>query len=89
MASALAEPPQKDSAKAKTPFPKPRSPPQRIDQLIHFVDEVLHLRLVVAAIGPLAEVAHAVAVVARLLERIRDRVGEIGLGGSLLDVRIE
>jgi len=47
-------------------------PPQRIDQLIHLVDEVLHLRLVVAAIGPLAEGAHAVAVVARLLEGIRD-----------------
>jgi hypothetical protein len=26
-------------------------PPQRVDQLIHLVDEVLHLALVVAAIG--------------------------------------
>lgn len=58
----------------------PISPSQRVDQLIHFVDEVLHLSLIVAAIGPLAEVAHVVRVVAALAQVVEQAVVEIGLG---------
>jgi hypothetical protein len=64
-------------------------PSQRVDQLIHLVDQILHLTLVVAAIGPLAERADAVAVVARLLERVGDGVVEVVDRRPLLDVGIE
>jgi hypothetical protein len=42
-------------------------PPQCVDQLIHLVDEVLHLILVVAAVGLWAECAYSVPVVAIVL----------------------
>ena len=46
----------------------PRSPSQRIDQLIHLVDQALHLTRVVAAISSLAELVHAVAIGARAVD---------------------
>ena len=61
-------------------------PPQRVDQLIHLVDEVLHLTLVVAAVGSDAQCADTFAVVARLGQGIRDRVVEIVYRRPLLDV---
>lgn len=89
VASALAEPPQEDSAKAETTFPKPHLPPQRVDQLIELVQHILHLSLVVTAIGTLAQRADAIAVVARLGQGIRDGVVEVVRCCPLLDVRIE
>jgi hypothetical protein len=65
------------------------SPPQRIDQLIQLVQHILHLTLVVAAIGPLAHRAHAIGVVAGLSQSIRDGIVQIVDRRSLLDVGIE
>ncbi len=48
---------------------------QRIDQLVQLVQHVLHLRRVVAAIGSLAQRAHAIRVVARAV----DRAVELGI----------
>ena len=64
-------------------------PPQRVDQFIHLVDEVLHLTLVVASIGTHSQRANAVAVVARLGQGIRDGVVEVIDRRSLLDVGVE
>ena len=69
--------------------PHGESPPQCIDQLIHLVDQILHLGLVVAAVCPLAERADAVAVVAGLGQGIGDGVVEIVDRRPLLDVGIE
>ena len=43
-----------------------------MDQLSHLVDEILHLSLVLAAVGALSERADVVAVVARLGQGIRE-----------------
>jgi hypothetical protein len=60
-----------------------------MDPLVHLVDEILHLTLVVAAIGTHAQRADAVAFGARLGQGIRDGVVEIVDRRSLLDVGIE
>lgn len=50
---------------------------QRIDQLIHLIDQILYLTLVVVAIGSLAKVTNAVGIGARLTHYIRDGAVEI------------
>ena len=53
------------------------STPRRVDELIHLVDQILHLLLVVVTIRAHAQRAHAIGVVARAAHGTRNGVVQI------------
>ena len=65
--------------------PSDHLPTQRIDQLINLIGHVLHLVLVVAAAGTLAQRAQAVGVVARAV----DGTVELSLTPMQIHVHLE